>query len=252
MSTLPGANQAEISEVSIENIYFRIIAILALVLLIGVFVYSHSGRTDKYGGHPDRKNGGYHYHNSRTGVEEADSFFAKRKHFKDNEEATNKISIPHSDRYFPVHVNITCDDKTAMNLIESNIKRELRDLKDVRICDDSDKSLYSIHIIALTYVNTYTFAVMMLQKHNSHFDIMMALIDYRTSILPEEKPVSDENFTKISEYSDKHKSISYYFPRLSLYDNVEKKDLQITCQEIVSDFDIELLEPIRQIFRDNK
>lgn len=26
--------------------------------------FAHSGRTDKYGGHHDRKNGGYHYHNA--------------------------------------------------------------------------------------------------------------------------------------------------------------------------------------------
>ena len=34
-----------------------------VILLISVsFVHSHSGRTDRYGGHHDRKNGGYHYH----------------------------------------------------------------------------------------------------------------------------------------------------------------------------------------------
>ena len=27
-------------------------------------LFAHSGRTDSYGGHNDRKNGGYHYHNT--------------------------------------------------------------------------------------------------------------------------------------------------------------------------------------------
>ena len=40
----------------------RIITIL-LFVCIGV-LYAHSGRTDKYGGHNNRKTGGYHYHNA--------------------------------------------------------------------------------------------------------------------------------------------------------------------------------------------
>ncbi len=41
--------------------------VIALILLFSVvLVNAHSGRTDKYGGHHDRKNGGYHFHNSGT------------------------------------------------------------------------------------------------------------------------------------------------------------------------------------------
>ena len=44
----------------------KIATILSILLISAVFAYTHSGRTDKYGGHHDRKNGGYHYHNPGT------------------------------------------------------------------------------------------------------------------------------------------------------------------------------------------
>jgi len=37
--------------------------ILLILLFSAVIAYTHSGRTDANGGHYDRKNGGYHYHN---------------------------------------------------------------------------------------------------------------------------------------------------------------------------------------------
>ena len=42
------------------------LAILLILLLSAVFAYTHSGRTDKNGGHYDRRTGLYHYHNSGT------------------------------------------------------------------------------------------------------------------------------------------------------------------------------------------
>ena len=41
-------------------------ALLLYLLLIPSLVLAHGGRTDKYGCHNDRKNGGYHCHNSGT------------------------------------------------------------------------------------------------------------------------------------------------------------------------------------------
>ena len=43
---------------------FGQILIAALVISCGSVLLAHSGRTDSSGGHNDRKNGGYHYHNS--------------------------------------------------------------------------------------------------------------------------------------------------------------------------------------------
>ncbi len=42
--------------------------IISLILCCAIFgsLYAHSGRTDKYGGHNNRKTGGYHYHNAGT------------------------------------------------------------------------------------------------------------------------------------------------------------------------------------------
>ena len=42
------------------------LVIFIISLFSAVWAYTHSGRTDKYGGHHDRINGGYHYHNSGT------------------------------------------------------------------------------------------------------------------------------------------------------------------------------------------
>lgn len=43
----------------------RLIILLTLLLIVGVApLFAHSGGTDKYGGHNNRKTGGYHYHNA--------------------------------------------------------------------------------------------------------------------------------------------------------------------------------------------
>ncbi len=39
-------------------------AIIVFFISFSLLCYAHSGRTDKYGGHNNRKTGGYHYHNS--------------------------------------------------------------------------------------------------------------------------------------------------------------------------------------------
>lgn len=40
---------------------FRLVSILFSLCI--VLLFAHGGRTDKYGGHNNRKTGGYHYHN---------------------------------------------------------------------------------------------------------------------------------------------------------------------------------------------
>ncbi len=44
----------------------KTVLVIFILLFSDVFVFGHSGRTDRNGGHHDRKNGGYHYHNSGT------------------------------------------------------------------------------------------------------------------------------------------------------------------------------------------
>lgn len=48
------------------TITWIIIGVIFTLFVISNNVYTHSGWTDKYGGHHDRKNGGYHYHNPGT------------------------------------------------------------------------------------------------------------------------------------------------------------------------------------------
>ena len=43
---------------------FRLSFIFIGLLLVCGDAHAHSGRTDRYGGHYNRKTGGYHYHNS--------------------------------------------------------------------------------------------------------------------------------------------------------------------------------------------
>lgn len=40
------------------------IGFITLCVFVLTSAFAHSGRTDKYGGHNNRKTGGYHYHNA--------------------------------------------------------------------------------------------------------------------------------------------------------------------------------------------
>lgn len=41
-----------------------LVVAFSVVVLAAIGIFAHSGRTDKYGGHNNRKTGGYHYHNA--------------------------------------------------------------------------------------------------------------------------------------------------------------------------------------------
>ena len=49
-----------------KSLFIIIISIIISIALTSVVVLAHSGRTDAYGGHTNRKTGQYHYHNSGT------------------------------------------------------------------------------------------------------------------------------------------------------------------------------------------
>ena len=51
--------------------------VVIFLLLFTSVGYTHSGRTDKYGGHTNRKTGEYHYHNKQTPVNNHDSNYNK-------------------------------------------------------------------------------------------------------------------------------------------------------------------------------
>ncbi|MFA5839974.1 MAG: YHYH domain-containing protein [Candidatus Margulisiibacteriota bacterium] len=41
------------------------LVLCSFVFSLAAISFAHSGRTDKYGGHHNRKTGGYHYHHRR-------------------------------------------------------------------------------------------------------------------------------------------------------------------------------------------
>ncbi len=59
------------------------IFIIAICLLVPSLVFPHSGRTDRYGGHNNRKTGGYHYHNAGKSSNSNNPYQAKKKTSKE-------------------------------------------------------------------------------------------------------------------------------------------------------------------------
>lgn len=41
-----------------------LVIVFSILILASIGIFAHSGGTDKFGGHRDRKRGGYHYHNA--------------------------------------------------------------------------------------------------------------------------------------------------------------------------------------------
>lgn len=50
----------------LRGMKMKTLAVVCVLLLSSVCAYTHSGRTDRSGGHHDHIRGGYHYHNSGT------------------------------------------------------------------------------------------------------------------------------------------------------------------------------------------
>ena len=162
------------------------------------------------------------------------------------------------DRKFEVLVNVACSDDMTQTLIESYIKRELRSLGDVEIVDKKDpERILSLTAIAHTSTSgnktgDTSIAVMRASKRTCWSDILHALWDYQQTF---EKDLSDaerkSRVRKMREIANEHGSFStYYYPDLSLVVNIKNKDLQNTCKEIVAEFDVKDLEPIRKINRE--
>ncbi len=62
------------------------------LLLFTIAGYPHSGRTDKYGGHTNRKTGEYHYHNKKTPSDNSDIDCDKspQNNYKKNNKSNNQ------------------------------------------------------------------------------------------------------------------------------------------------------------------
>lgn len=84
-------------------------------------VFAHSGRTDKYGGHHNRKTGGYHYHNSgyfSSSVKTKPvTKKTKRVHYSPGKEfqKTLRVGIIQSGLYLLGYYGDTVDHKMGPN-----------------------------------------------------------------------------------------------------------------------------------------
>ena len=146
-----------------------------------------------------------------------------------------------SEYRFKVAVDITCDNENIKNLIESHIKRELRNLGDVRLTNINE-SLHAIRIIALS--NKYelsrqdtgnmSIAYMFLSEDRGLLSIMPVV----RTMIREEKLAEFDRLVKIH-------GKCYFSPYLGVA-HYQKDNVNKLCRNIVADFDIESLEPVRK------
>ena len=140
------------------------------------------------------------------------------------------------DQKFRVHVSVTCDDESLKNSVESHIKRELRSLGDV-IIDIVGLDTYKIHVVLVepTYKNTGTktgnvsIAVLFLRR----FDSRPLLNKYVKAGFK-----GDAAFETISLYHFKPEGL-----RVAYW---TRNNIKQYCQELVANFDIQMLEKARQ------
>ncbi len=214
---------------------FKISVTFAVLLLSGMLVNSHSGRTD----------------NTADTMTESTAA------------TTTKEEKPKAQNgRFKVHVNVSCSDNTTKSMIESHIKRELRSLGDVDIVDEKHNG-FRLILLAIPHTSKSTekktgqtsIAIMELYKEGDlHAFISSAISLYATTIEPNYRNLPDKEFLKrktkrfeiAKEWSESLGDV-YNRPGLELIVNIPNNNLPATCKEIVAEFDVKHLEPFREI-----
>ena len=167
------------------------------------------------------------------------------KYSADTPKDTNEIT----KLQFDVHVKILCDDNTTKAMIESHIKRELRSLGDVELVDEDDGK-YILNLIAIPH--TYT------KTGNKTGEVSIAVMSISKSIpvnvLIEQDLVRNTALLKKDVHAIVKKwesyPTTYNFPNLYyLIVNIKDNDLPNTCKEIVANFDVKGLEPMREFMK---
>ena len=139
-----------------------------------------------------------------------------------------------TDYRFKVNVGITCQDRNTKTLVESYIKRELRDFKDVDIVSLKPSHQLNILLTEPTFTTT-----------GSKTGQVIIAVNYLI-------PVYWENIFDTTKYSDAQKDflktmpagLCYSPPELALYTD-DRNELRDLCQNIIADFDIRILEKQR-------
>ena len=155
------------------------------------------------------------------------------------------------ERQFTVSVGVTCDNESIKNLIESHIKRELRSLGDVRLANFEDAK-FKISVVAVThkYKSTrqetggislaYIFLGAIRPFPESNIEILRKMI----------RPESLDAFDEFANILMNPKTTYYALPSLFVgYWPSGEKVIDTQCRKIVAQFDIEELEPFRELFR---
>ena len=143
---------------------------------------------------------------------------------------------------YRVAVTISSDNESTKNLIESHIKRELRNLGDVHLTNIED-ALYVIQIVALPLKSELTgqetgdisIAYTFLSEERG-FIAMKPIL--RTMIREEQLAAFDSLVELHSKcYVEPYLGAAYW----------KKDNIDTLCRDIIATFDIRTLEPVRQM-----
>lgn len=161
---------------------------------------------------------------------------------------TSKDTIEITELQFDVYVKLVCDDNTTKTMIESHIKRELRSLGDVEIVDE-DEAKYILNLITISHntkignkTGQVSIAVMSISK-SIPVNALIELALTKNTALPKKDVLAIvkkwESYPTLYDFPD-----LYY-----LIVNIKDNDLPKTCREIVAEFDIKGLEPMRKFYK---
>lgn len=143
---------------------------------------------------------------------------------------------------YKVAVTISSDNEMTKNLVESHIKRELRNLGDVHLTNIED-ALYVIQVVALPLKSELTgeetgnisIAYTFLSEERGFIAIKPIL----RKMIREEKLTEFDNLIKLHSkcYAEPYLGAAYW----------QKANIDTLCRDIIATFDIRTLEPIRQL-----
>ena len=137
---------------------------------------------------------------------------------------------------FKVQVSIICEDKNTKTLVESYVKRELRDLRDVDIVSLKPDRQLTIMLAEPTFETT-----------GVKMGHVIAAVNYLTLVYWE-NIFDTTKYTNTQKHFLKTTSAAYchYPPDLLLYTD-NRNNLRDLCQKIIVDFDTRILEKQRLV-----
>ena len=136
---------------------------------------------------------------------------------------------------FKVQVSVTCEEKNVKTLVESFIKRELRDLQDVDIV-----SLEPHHELVILLTEP------IFKGTSTKMGHVIAAVNYLTLFYQEDMIVGATELPDISG------PFGCSYPPALLIHTGNRNNLQDLCQIIIANFDTQILEKQRLFMNDLK